>query len=66
MLCLCNHEVKFQKIKSHIFQEIERTIRRLKVVFQEIKSFNNICQSFDQEVDTIGHFCWRSKVENPL
>ncbi len=65
-----DHEVEFQEIESHIFQEIKRMIRKSKErsgdqksFFQEIKSFINICQYFDHEIYT---FFRRSKVENPL
>jgi hypothetical protein len=51
-----DRDVKFQEIEKGIFQEIERTIRRSKersgdrkndqeiesLIFQEVKSFNNI------------------------
>ena len=55
------HEVEFQEIESHIFQEIETMIMRFvegdqKPFFQGIKSFNNICQYFDHEIYTFTYF----------
>ncbi len=62
------HEVEFQEIESHIFQEIETMIMRFvegdqKPFFQGIKSFNNICQYFDHEIYTFRHFSGDQKLK---
>ncbi len=49
-----DNEIEFHEIRSHFFQEIERTIMRLKVIF--FRRFN-----FDL---LIAAFFMRSKVKN--
>jgi hypothetical protein len=47
-----DHEVGLQEIESHIFQEVERMIRRSKVIFFKRSKVSIIFDSFVQEVES--------------